>query len=199
MSGQGPRVFGRRSALIALVLSAVFGLQASAARADLIDLSPCDASGLGQPFLPWADVAFYELLPAGDFEQSGWALNGGAERGPGSEPYAATGRAGNRSLALPAGSSAQSPLTCVDATYPTVRFFIAGTGAVAVSLVHGDITIPAGVAVAGSTWLPSPVMITTAPILAVASGGTAQVSVRLTAVTGQPRVDDVFIDPWNRG
>jgi hypothetical protein len=31
------------------------------------------------------------------------------------------------------------------------------------------------------------------------SGGVADVSVRITALTGTPRVDDVFIDPWNRG
>ncbi|MDF2776073.1 MAG: hypothetical protein K0S86_5574, partial [Geminicoccaceae bacterium] len=81
----------------------------------------------------------------------------------------------------------------------TVRFFIAGTGSVAVSVVYGDITIPAGVAVAGSAWIPSPVTLTTSPILATASGGSAQVSVRLTGVSGNPRVDDIFIDPWNRG
>ena len=69
----------------------------------------------------------------------------------------------------------------------------------AVSVVYGDITIPAGIAVAGSTWFPSPVTLTTSPIVATASGGSARVSVRLTGLSGNPRVDDVFIDPWNRG
>ena len=27
----------------------------------------------------------------------------------------------------------------------------------------------------------------------------AQVSLQLTALAGDPQVDDVFIDPWNRG
>jgi hypothetical protein len=31
------------------------------------------------------------------------------------------------------------------------------------------------------------------------SGGTAQVSLELTGLTGSPQVDDVFIDPWTRG
>ena len=193
------RLRGRGSILPALVLAAAFAFPASAARADLPDLATCDTSVLGQPFAPWADRAFYELSPGGHFEQPGWALYGGAQRVPGSEPYAATGKLGNWSLTLPAGSSARSPLTCVDARYPTVRFFIAGTGSVAVSVVYGKITIPAGVAVAGSVWFPSPVTVTSSPVLATASGGTAEVSVRLTGVTGNPRVDDVFIDPWNRG
>ena len=199
MSRQGPRSRGRLSTLIALVLAAAFVLPASTARADLIALQSCDASVLRQPFLPWADVAFYELSPGGDFEQPTWALNSGAQRERGSEPYAAAGKLGNWSLTLPAGSSAQSPPTCVDAGYPTLRFFIAGTGSVAVSLVYGNTSIPAGTAVAGSMWFPTPVIVTTATAVATASGGTAQASVRLTGVSGRPRVDDVFIDPWNRG
>jgi hypothetical protein len=198
MSRQGPRSRGRRSTFIALVLAAAFVLP-SAARADLVALPACDTPVLRQPFLPWADAAFYELSPGGDFEQPTWALDNGARRERGSEPYAANGKVGNWSLTLPAGSSAQSPPTCVDAGYPTLRFFIAGTGSVAVSLVYGNTTIPAGIAVAGSMWFPTPPIVTTATAVATASGGTAQASVRLTGVTGRPRVDDVFIDPWNRG
>jgi hypothetical protein len=198
LSRQGSRVRGRLSALIALVLAA-FALSDSYARADLIDQTACDTSVLSQPFAPWGDAAFYELSPGGDFQQASWALGGGAQRAAGSEPYAATGRVGNWSLTLPAGSWAQSPLTCVDAAYPTVRFFIAGTGSVAVSLVAGDIAIPAGTAAAGSVWSPTPVMVTSSAVVAAASGGTAQVSLRLTGVSGDPQIDDVFIDPWNRG
>jgi hypothetical protein len=199
MSTHGPRLRGRHSTLSALVLAAAFAFPASAARADLIDLTPCNTSVLRLPFVPWADVASYELSPGGDFEQPSWALSGGAQRASGSEPHAATGKVGNWSLTLPAGSSAQSPPTCVDLRYPTVRFFIAGTGSVAVSLVIGSSTVPAGTAVAGSAWLPSPIIVTVSPALATASGGTAQVSVRLTGASGNPQVDDVFIDPWNRG
>lgn len=199
MSRYGPGLRGRRPALSALVLAATLALPASAARADLPDPTTCETSVLRQPFVPWGDPAWYELSPRGDFEQPGWSLDGGAQRVPGSEPYAATGKLGNWSLRLPAGSAARSPLTCVEAGDPTVRFFIAGTGSVAVSVVHGDITIPAGIAVAGSAWVPSPVTLTTSPVVAIASGGSARVSVRLTGVSGNPRVDDIFIDPWNRG
>jgi len=180
-------------------LAAAFALQASPARADLLNLGTCNTSVLSQPFAPWGDVASYELSPGGDFEQPSWALHGGAQRAPGSESYAATGKVGNWLLMLPAGSWAQSPLTCVDAAYPTIRFFIAGTGSVAVSLVYGNVEIPAGIAVAGSTWFPTPVTLTASAVFAAASGGVAQVSLRLTGVSGEPQVDDVFIDPWNRG
>ena len=189
---------GGLSTLLALVLAAAFALPASAARADLINLNTCNTSVLRQPFAPWGDIASYELSPGGDFEQPSWALSGGASRVPGSESYEATGSLGSWSLELPAGSSAQSPPTCVDAAYPSVRLFIAGTGSVAVSVVAGGIGIPAGIAVAGPGWQPTPVMLTSSAVLAALSNGVAQVSLRITALTGDPRLDDVYIDPWCR-
>lgn len=186
------------SILIALGSAAGFTLSAPAAHAGLINLATCNTPVVSQPFAPWGDTDSYELSPGGDFEQPHWALSGGAQRVSGSEPYAAAGSLGSWSLDLPAGSSAQSSPTCVDAAYPSVRFFIAGSGVVAVTIVDGDLAIPAGVAVAASNWTPTPVMLTTAPVLAAVSGGSAQVSLLLTGVAGDVRVDDVFIDPWQR-
>ena len=165
----------------------------------LVSLDACSPSALSQPFARWLDLAQYELAPGGDFESSRWTLTGGAKRVAGSEPYAVTGTLGSSSLYLPAGSSAQSPLACVDATHPSVRFFIAGSGSVAVNVVDGDLVIPAGVAVAGGAWSPTPVMVTATAVLSALSGGTAQVSVTVTALTGRVRIDDVFIDPWRGG
>jgi hypothetical protein len=87
----------------------------------------------------------------------------------------------------------------VDAAYPTIRFFIAGSGLVAVNIVDGDLVIPAGVAVAGGEWSPSPVMLTSSAVLGALSGGTAEVSLSFTGLAGNPRIDDVFIDPYCRG
>lgn len=199
MSPGGTRLRRRLPTLIALVLAGAFALSASAARADLINLVTCNTSVLSQPFAPWGDAASYELSPGGDFEQSSWELSGGAQRESGSEPYAATGKVGHWSLRLPAGSTAQSPPTCVDAAYPTVRFFITGSGSVAASLVYDNTVIPAGIAIAGSGWFPTPVGVMASPVVAAASGGVAQVALRLTGLSGDPQVDDVFIDPWNRG
>jgi hypothetical protein len=179
------------------VIAAV--IPVSSAQADVIGLGTCNASALTQPFTPWLDGSSYELAPGGDFESPGWTLNGAAQLVAGSETYAATGTLGDQSLSLPAGSSAESPSTCVDAAYPTARFFIAGSGAVALSVIDGNLNIPAGVAVASGGWQPTPVMLTDSALMAAGSGGTAQVSLEITALSGDPQVDDVFIDPWNRG
>jgi hypothetical protein len=70
---------------------------------------------------------------------------------------------------------------------------------VAVSVVDDGIAIPAGVVTGPGDWQPSPVILTESPLLGLLSGGTAQVSLELTSVLGNPQVDDVFVDPWNRG
>lgn len=192
------RLIAGMSTIVALAGLASVLIPTSAAQADIINLSACNLSPLSQPFAPWLDSASYELAPGGDFESPGWSLSGGAARVPGSERYAATGTTGSWSLSLPAGASAQSPATCVDAAYPTVRMFVSGTGAVAVSVVYGNLVLPAGVAVAAGGWSPSPVSLTSAAIVALTSDGSAQVSLRLTSLLGNVRVDDVFVDPWNR-
>lgn len=192
------RLVASLSTIVALATLGTVLFGTAAAKADIIDLSACNLSPLSQPFAPWLDSASYELAPGGDFESSSWTLDGGAARVPGSERFAATGTPGAWSLSLPAGASAQSPATCVDAAYPTVRMFVSGTGVVAVSVVYGDLVLPAGVAVAAGGWSPSPVSLTSSAIVALTSDGSAQVSLRLTTLLGNVRVDDVFVDPWNR-
>jgi len=190
------------SVVCALATTALFAPTVSSARADgrsLINLNPCTPSTLSQPFARWLDFADYELAPGGDFERSTWTLTGGAKLVAGSEPYAATGSVGSSSLALPSGSSAQSPQTCVDAGYPSIRFFIAGRGSVLVNVVDGGLVIPVGVAVAGGDWSPSPVMLTLSAVLGALSGGTAEVSLTFTGLSGDPQIDDVFIDPYCHG
>jgi hypothetical protein len=193
------RLVAGLSTIAALAALGTVLLPAAVAHADLIDLAACNLSPLSQPFAPWVDPASYELAPGGDFENAGWSLTGGAARVSGSESFAATGELGRWSLSLPAGATAQSPATCVDAAYPTVRMFVSGVGAVAISVVYGNLVIPAGVAVAAGGWSPSPVSLTSSAIVALTSDGSAQVSLRLTTLAGNVRVDDVFVDPWNRG
>lgn len=171
----------------------------SAAQASVIDLSACSIASTSQPFARWLDPAWYELAPGGDFETSSWSLHGGAQRVSGSDPFAATGTLGSWSVSLPAGASVQSPPLCVDAAYPTIRFLTSGTGLVAVSAVYGNLSLPAGVAVAAGGWGPTLPMLTDSALVAATSDGSAQVSVRITALLGDVRVDDVFVDPWNRG
>jgi hypothetical protein len=192
------RRLGGFATLVAVGAVAAIAMPVSAAQADIINLDACSIASLSQPFAPWLDPSSYELAPGGDFESAAWSLQGGAQRVPGSEPFAATGTLGSWSLSLPAGASAQSPATCVDAAYPTIRFFTSGTGLVAVSVVYGSLTVPAGVAVATGGWAPSLVALTDSALVAAASDGSAQVSIQLTGILGDVRVDDVFVDPWNR-
>ena len=193
------RVFGGLSTMFAIGVVGAVALPVSAAQAAVTGLGGCPQASVSQPFAPWGDSASYELVPGGDFETSSWSLHGGAQRVAGSEPYAATGTLGSWSLSLPAGGSAESPAICVDAAYPTARFFIAGSGIVEVSVVDDGLAIPAGVAIAPGGWQPTPVMLTESPLLGLLSGGSARVWLQVTALTGDPQVDDVFIDPWNRG
>ena len=172
---------------------------AAAAQTDLAGAQTCPSPAVSQAFAPWGDSSWYTLAPGGDFESPAWSLENGAQIVSGSEPFAATGTLGSSSVSLPAGSSAQSPSTCVTAADPTMRFFTAGSGIVLVQVVYGRWTIPVGAINAGGQWAPSRVLQTGSAIWGALSGGSAQISLRFTALSGDPQIDDVFIDPWNRG
>jgi hypothetical protein len=189
----------RRFTLLSFVFALVAVICAPAA-AQANQANGCGNPSVRQAFSPWLDSSWYELAPGGDFESdfqgSPWALSGGASVVPGSEPFAATGTLGQSSLSVPAGATAESPSTCVNAQYPTLRLFVGGKGSVAVSVVYGGVVIPTGVAVAAGSWVPSAPMLTQSAIPGLFGGGTAQVQLLLTGLTGNPQVDDVFIDPW---
>jgi hypothetical protein len=191
-------------AVLALVGVLVAAFAAAPARAALVNLGACGEAPLSQPFLRWGDASSYELVAGGDFEGSlaGWTLSGGAGRVAGSEPYAASGSLGAYSLSLPAGASAQSPYTCVDAAYPTFRFFAHDDGlgaSVLVQVVYetvlGQTVLPLGVVTLSGKWQPTLPMLTGSVVTGALSGGTAEVALRFTALLGASQIDDVFIDP----
>lgn len=204
-------LFSRRSRRTGLcgvlsIATVAIGLAGGAsAQAALISTSACDSSTLTQPFAAWGDASFYKPAPGGDFEGAltGWSLSGGAHRVAGSEPYGATGSAGSWSLALPAGASAQSPFTCVNAAYPTLRFFGRNNGLLSSVLVQvvypgplgAQVVIPVGTVTLSGTWAPTLPMLTASAVPGALGGGTAQVALRFTALLGPSQIDDVFIDP----
>ncbi len=203
--------FSRRVVPLVAALSSfgVFSvLSAAPAQAALISTGACDSAALTQPFAPWGDSNQYKLVPGGSFESglAGWTLSGGARLIAGSEPYGASGSAGSYSLYLPAGSSVQTPLTCVNASYPSLRFFAHNLGAlstVVVSLVYkapllGLLPLPVGPVLLSSKWDPSMPMFTLAAVPSLLTGGTSQVAVRFTALTGSSEIDDIFVDPRMR-
>jgi hypothetical protein len=193
--------FGLTLALTGLLLSACF---AGSAQAALISTGACNEAALTQPFLQWGDSSSYELVPGGDFDGSlsGWTLSGSAQRVAGGEPSSSAGSVGTYSLALPAGSSVQSPSLCVNASYPTFRFFARSNALLSTVLVQvvyktalGSIALPLGVVAPSSTWQPTLPMLTGSVVGGLLTGGTAQVTLRFTALTGSSDIDDVFVDP----
>jgi hypothetical protein len=201
------RRLSRFAAALAITAPIAGVVSISSAQAALVQVSACDGAALSQPFAPWADTDSYKLAPGGDFESglAGWSLSGGAAQLGGSEPFAAAGSSGSYSLSLPTGASAQSPYTCVNAAYPTFRFF-ARTGGAASILVQavypsttGTVAIPVGVVSLNGDWAPTLPMATGSALPAAMNGGTAQVALRFTALTGSSQIDDVFVDPVGRG
>jgi hypothetical protein len=192
------------SALASVSLTAVSTAPAQAA---LISTGACNTAALSQPFTGWGDSNYYELVSGGDFEGSlsGWTLSGGAQRVAGSEPYGAAGSVGAYSLALPAGASAQSPFTCVNISYPSFRFFARNSGLASTVLVQvvyktalGPLVAPVGIVALSPEWQPTLPILTASAVGGALSGGTAQVALRITALTGSSRIDDVFLDPRMR-
>jgi hypothetical protein len=192
-----PRILGAVFAGAGLVSVLASGAPAQAA---LISTGACDNSALTQPFQRWGDTSPYKLIPGGSFESGapGWTLSNGARVVAGSEPYGVSGSVGNASLYLPAGASAQSPITCVNAAYPTFRFLARNDwllSTVLVQVVYGGLPLPVGAVALSSQWKPTLPMLTASAVPGLLDGGTTPVAVRFTALLGASHVDDVFVDP----
>lgn len=202
----------RRLAGLVIVACAVF---APPAQAGLLvsEAESCADQPLEQPFVRWLDPADYTLLDGGTFEGStrGWSLNG-ARVVSGNEPFYVHGSGESRSLSLPAGSSATSPVTCVGLEHPTMRFFARGSGGGllgALSTLQVDVlfedaggtvrSLPIGIVARTGQWsptLPAPVVANLLPLL---SGEMTPVSFRFTPRgSASWTIDDVYVDPKRR-
>jgi len=194
------RILGAAAAVLGF-----FALSGANAHAAIISTDACDNAALTQPFAPWGDTSPYKLVPGGSFTNgsSGWTMTGGARVVSGGEPFDVDGSTGSASVVIPAGSSVTSPYTCVDAAYPTFRFFARNNGllsTVLVSVVYrlpllGPVAVPVGTVALSGTWAPSLPMLTASAVPGLLSGGTTQVALRFTALTGSSQIDDVFVDP----
>lgn len=164
----------------------------------------CQAPILSQPFSDLKDNRDYVLAPGGDFSNpsgAGWQFFGGAGIVDVARPDGTTGG----SLYMPSGSTAVSPVMCVDMTYPTARLWaqtLGGDGDVTFSVsyagtktelrpqgvghVHGD---------RGRWGLSGDVHIK--PELAGKEFGWRRVAFVLTAggKSGEFEIDDIYVDP----
>jgi len=115
-------------ALTAVVTALVAATTAASSQAGSSALFCPTSSGISMPFYPWGDPSWYVLAPDGGLEGggAGWTLNSGAAVRLGNEPYRVHGAWDSRMLDLPAGASATTPALCIDASLPTMRFFVSG-------------------------------------------------------------------------
>ena len=171
----------------------------------------CDYRGAEQVFRPWGDNHFYVLAPDGGFEAggTGWTLSGGAATVAGNESFYLNDAADQRSLSLPAGSSAVSPPICMSIDTPIFRLLARNTGNPGAGLrveatykLLGLVrTKTISTVYGGPEWAPSQQMSTVLTLSTVV--GTlipSAIQIRITPVGsgGNWQVDDVYIDPFSR-
>jgi hypothetical protein len=161
----------------------------------------CDEQDLVAPFGRWHDSREYAL--GADFEDdlADWTLDRGARAGDGNERFDVGDEQDGGSLVLPAGAVATSPPICVPDQAAFGRMFTraskGGRLRVEALAVEGDATRRVGTLRARSrTWRLSRRLALTAPGDAGAAG---QVVLRLTALKGTWRVDDLYVDPPGTG
>jgi hypothetical protein len=209
------RLTARRGTALLGALAAVLCALAVAAqpsRAGVLTASTsCAATDSSQVFLPWLDLASYQLAPDGGFEAGaeGWDLDGAATVA-GNEPYHVGGSADASALRVPSGASATTPTFCVGIEHPTARLFAKRVGGSLLSTLRVDVRfrdalgatheLPIGVVTLnGGSWQPTLPMAMVASLLPLLPGDHTPVELRLVAQGGGAwLVDDVYVDPFKR-
>jgi hypothetical protein len=202
------KVFAGLTAAVAAI--ALFLIAAPGAKAGvLVESAPdCAEENLTKPFLPWADVMDYQFAPDGGFEAGGdgWALDGAAAAS-GNETNYVHDAGDSSSLAMPAGSTATSPTICVGLEHPTLRFFAKKTSGLLASMAvevrfelstGAVVSAPVGVVTPSSSWQPTLPMPVVANLLPLLPGDHTPVQFKFTALSGNWKIDDVYVDPTRR-
>jgi hypothetical protein len=190
---------------------AVVALAAGAPSASaglLVESAPdCTPKPTTQPFAQFGDSTQYNLAPGGSFEggAGSWSLSGGASLVSGNEPWKVAGASHTRSLRLPPGATATSPVICVGLEHPTLRFFAKNNRAllstmtvevIAETSLGLKVAVPIGVLLPNGQWKPSPKILVVANLLPLLPGEHTPVQLRLTSVgLGTWSVDDFYVDP----
>jgi hypothetical protein len=198
----------RSTFLVAAVTTVALAAGAPAANAGLLVASApnCVPPTTTKPFAPWWDYADYALAPGGSFEagQPSWQLSG-ASIVAGNEPWKVAGSSHSRSLKLPPGATATSPVMCVGLDEPTLRLFARNNRALLSTLTVEVIfetslglraSLPVGVLLPSGQWKPSPRFLVLANLLPLLPGEKTPVQFRVRSVgLGTWFVDDFYVDP----
>lgn len=199
-----------RTTFVAAALALVAtGAGASSASAGLLVKSApdCTPKPTTQPFAKWGDNAPYNIAPGGTFEAGAesWSLSGGAKVVSGNEPFKVGGASHSRSLQLPPGATATSPVICVGLEHPTVRLFAKNNRAllstmtvevIAETSLGLKVAVPIGVLLPSGQWKPSPRFLVIANLLPLLPGEHTPVQFRVRSVgLGTWSVDDFYVDP----
>jgi hypothetical protein len=199
-----------RTAVIAASVAVVSlaAVAPSASAGLLVASAPdCTPKPTVQPFTPWNDSTPYNLAPGGSFEggSGSWSLAGGASLVTGNEPWKVAGSTHSRSLRLPPGATATSPVICVGIEHPSLRFFAKNNRALLSTMTVEVIVetslglkagVPIGVLLPNGQWKPSPKIWIVANLLPLLPGEHTPVQFRLRSVgLGTWSVDDFYVDP----
>jgi hypothetical protein len=172
----------------------------------------CQSQTLYRTFLPYTDLAQYQLAPDGQFAAggAGWSMSGGAQVVAGGDGVSLNGAAPSTSaLSLPAGSSATSPTVCVGIGNPDLRFFATNT-ADPTSVLNVSVnwigpaglpmTTQIGAVTADGTWQPMPVDPIIVNLLPLLPGNQTPVTFTFAPSDneGSWQIDDVWVDPVGR-
>jgi hypothetical protein len=202
------RIRLHRTLLAAAVATAAFAVGAPAANAGLLVASANNCSPLPttKAFARWGDTLDYQLAPGGSFEvgAEAWSLNG-ASLVDENEPWKLNGAGDSRSVKLPPGASATSPVMCVGIHEPVVRFFARNNTALLSTLtVEATIqtspglhaTVPFGVVLPSGKWKPSAQYWMIVNLLPLLPGEKTPVKFTVRSVGfGTWWVDDFYVDP----
>ena len=165
-----------------------------------------------KPFAKFGDKRYYVMAPSGSFENSavsGWQLSGGAKRVSEADPVDLGANDGAGLLALPKGAKAISPTMCVDFDYPSFRLLskALNKGELKIEITYPDVNKPVWEELkkydgdqfqnAGSGW-----KLTDDIDMKIDLGGKQdgyrKVAFRFTALSGNWRMDDLYVDPRRR-
>ena len=190
-----------------LAAAATVAVAAPAQAGPLVASATCESKPMSQVFLPWADPANYFLADGGDFEgnNDGWTYGADVAEVGVNSPFHVTSDEDGTSLAIAPGYKATSDVECVGLAEPTLRFFTKGPalGRLDVTVQYEDAAgnvqrVLAGSDLGDGSWGPTSQMVIAPALLALLPNETTPVRFEFKAVSGNWKIDDVYVDPVYR-